>query len=208
VPITGRLLANLIETAGADRLVTIDLHAGQIQGFFNIPVDELTAQYQIVRYFREKDLPNLVLVATDSGAAKRAWNVARQLETPMAIIDKRRVGNEERVEAVGMIGDVKDCPVLIVEDEINTGGTIVESVRTLRDKGASSVYVACTHPILSGNASQRLADAEIDELVVTDTVPIADGKRLPNMTVITLAPLLGEAIRRIHTGQSVGELFQ
>ncbi len=208
VPITARLVANFIETAGADRLLTVDLHAGQIQGFFNIPVDELTALYIMSRYFKEKQLPNLSVVATDVGDAKRARNVADRLGVPLAIVEKRRIGNEQRAEAVNIIGEVEGMNTLIVDDEVDTGSTLVATVDMLLRHGAADVYACCTHPILSGDAVRRLEESPIKELVVTDTIPLAPAKRLPKITVLSLAPLLGEAIRRIHTGQSVGELFE
>jgi ribose-phosphate pyrophosphokinase len=208
VPITARLLATLIETAGADRLLTVDLHAGQIQGFFNIPVDELTALYTISRYFKEKDLDNLVVVATDVGGSKRARNVARSLNAPLAIVEKRRVGNEERVEAINIIGEVDGRTALIVDDEILTGGTLVAGAALLRQRGATAVYAGVTHALLSGSAISRVQESGIEELVVTDTVPLTPEKQIPQITVLSMAPLLGEAVNRIHTGNSVGELFQ
>jgi ribose-phosphate pyrophosphokinase len=208
VPITARLVANFIETAGADRLLTVDLHAGQIQGFFNIPVDELTALYIMSRYFKEKELPNLSVVATDVGDAKRARNVADRLGVPLAIVEKRRIGNEQRAEAVNIIGEVEGMNTLIVDDEVDTGSTLVATVDMLLRHGAADVYACCTHPILSDDAVRRLEESPIKELVVTDTIPLPPAKRLPKITTLSLAPLLGEAIRRIHTGQSVGELFE
>jgi ribose-phosphate pyrophosphokinase len=207
VPITARLVANLIETAGADRLVTVDLHAGQIQGFFNIPVDELTALYNIAGYFKRKNLENLVVVATDIGASKRARNVAQSLNAPLAIIEKRRVGNDDRGQVLNVIGEVEGKRALIVDDEIDTASTTVSSAQALEEHGVIEVYAACTHAILSGSAISRLQESGIRELVVTDTVPLPAEKQIPIITVLSLAPLIGEAIRRIHTGQSVGELF-
>ena len=209
VPITARLIANLVETAGADRLLTVDLHAGQIQGFFNIPVDELTALYVMSRYFKSKQLNDLVVVATDVGDSKRARNLAQALDAPLAIIEKRRTGNDEHSEALNLIGEVKGRRALIVDDEINTGSTIVEAATILQQFGSTESYVACTHPIFSGPAVERLSKLPVKEIVVTDTVLLSEAKReqLPNLTVLPMAPLLGEAIRRIHTGQSVGELF-
>lgn len=208
VPITARMVANFIETAGADRLITVDLHAGQIQGFFNIPVDELTALYVLSRYFKEKEIPNLTVVATDVGDAKRARNVADRLVVPLAIVEKRRISNEQQAEAVNIIGDVEGMNVLIVDDEVDTGSTLAATVDMLRERGTSDIYACCTHPVLSGPAVQRIEESAIKELVVTDTIPLPVEKRLPKITVLSLAPLLGEAIQRIHTGQSVGELFQ
>jgi ribose-phosphate pyrophosphokinase len=207
VPITARLLANLIETAGADRVLTVDLHAGQIQGFFNIPLDELTAQYIVSRYFQDRDMSEVTVLATDVGAEKRARNVARLLGTPLAIVNKERLGNEERVVAQTLIGDVAGRHVLIVDDEIDTGGTVLASAGIALERGAKSVSVACVHGILSRNAVDRLCNSEIEELVCTDTIPLTPEKMHPKITVLPIAPLLGDAITRIHSGRSVGELF-
>ncbi len=208
VPISARLLANLIETAGADRVLTMNLHAGQIQGFFNVPVDELSALYPLSGYLRELRLENYTVIATDVGDEKRARDLAARLDMPLAIIEKRRIGNTERTEATNVIGDVNGRNVLILDDEIDTGGTIVESVRLLRDKGCADVIISTYHPILSGPAVDRMRSLEVRELVVTDSVPVPEEKRLPNMTVIPIAQLFADAITRIHSGQSVGALFQ
>jgi ribose-phosphate pyrophosphokinase len=207
VPITARLLANLIETAGADRVLTVDLHAGQIQGFFNIPLDELTALSHIAKYLRQRDLSDATVLATDVGDAKRARNVARLLGTPLAIVDKERIGNQERVSAQALIGEVKDRNVFIIDDEIDTGGTIMAAAELALERGARSVTAACVHPLLSGNATERICNSDIEELVVTDTIPLPPHKRHQKITVLSLAPLLGEAITRINSGRSVGELF-
>jgi ribose-phosphate pyrophosphokinase len=208
VPITARLVANFMETAGADRLLTVDLHAGQIQGFFNIPVDELTALYILSRYFKDKNIHDLTVVATDVGDAKRARNVADILGVPLAIVEKRRIGNEQRAEAVNIIGEVKGRNALIVDDEVDTGSTLVATMELLQRKGTTDIFACCTHPVLSGPAVERIERSPVSELVVTNTIPLPIEKRLPKITVLSLAPLLGEAIQRIHTGQSVGELFQ
>ena len=209
VPITARLIANMIETAGADRILTIDLHAGQIQGFFNIPVDELTALYLISRHFANTDVSNTTIVATDVGGAKRARDLARQLGTPLAVVDKERMGNEERISSMALIGDVEGRDVIIPDDEILTGGTIIAAARIARENGARRVTAACVHPILADHAVEKICDdGLIEELVVTDTIPLPPQKQRDKITVLTVAPLIGEAITRIHTGQSVGELFQ
>jgi ribose-phosphate pyrophosphokinase len=207
VPITARLIANFLEAAGADRLLTVDLHAGQIQGFFNIPVDELTALSLLAGFFKEKSIPNLTVVATDVGGAKGARRMADRLDAPLAIVEKRRLGNEEKVEALTIIGEVEGRTVLIVDDEVLTGSTLVTTAATVTNHGATAVYSSATHPILSGDAVERIERAPIKELVFTDTIPIPPEKKLPNFTILSLAPLLGEAIRRIHTGHSVGDLF-
>ncbi len=208
VPISARLIANMIETAGADRVLTMNLHAGQIQGFFNIPVDELNALYPVSAYFRNERLENTVVVATDVGDEKRARDMAVRLDMPLAIIEKRRIGNTDRTEAMNVIGDVQDRNVLILDDEIDTGGTITEAVRILRDHGCKDVYVSCYHPILSGPAVERLKNIDVRQIVVTDSVPVPPEKRLPNMRIIPVAAQFGDAIGRIHSGQSVGALFQ
>jgi ribose-phosphate pyrophosphokinase len=208
VPITGRLVANLIETAGADRMLTVDLHAGQIQGFFNIPVDELTALYMISRYFINKDLDDPVVVAADEGGSKRARNVAQSLNAPLAIIEKRRTSNDEVAEVLNVIGDVAGKTAVIVDDEILTGSTLMEGARVLMDRGATTVYAGVTHALLSGSAVEDLKKSALVELVVTDTIPLPPEKRIPQIEVLSMAPMIGEAIGRIHTGRSVGELFQ
>ena len=208
VPITGRLIANLIETAGADRMLTVDLHAGQIQGFFNIPVDELTALYMISRYFINKDLDDPVVVAADEGGSKRARNVAQTLDAPLAIIEKRRTGNDEVAEVLNVIGDVAGKTAVIVDDEILTGSTLMEGARVLMERGATAVYAGVTHALLSGSAVEDLKESALVELVVTDTIPLPPEKRIPQIEVLSMAPMIGEAIGRIHTGRSVGELFQ
>jgi ribose-phosphate pyrophosphokinase len=208
VPITARLLANLVETAGADRVLTVDLHAGQIQGFFNVPLDELTALYLISDYFREKRLNDLVVVATDVGGSKRARNLAQLLKCPLAVIEKRRGDNDDSTQVLNVIGDVRGCRALIVDDEIATASTIMNSVEATSDEGAVDIMVACTHGIFSGPAIERLSSPLISEVVLTDSVPLAPEKCLPKMTVLSIAPLIGEAISRIHSGRSVGALFQ
>ncbi|MCH8160315.1 MAG: ribose-phosphate pyrophosphokinase [Chloroflexi bacterium] len=208
VPITARLLANMIETAGADRVLTVDLHAGQIQGFFNIPLDELTALFMISRYFREKNLDDLVVVATDVGASKRARNVAQSLNAPLAIIEKRRGANDDKTQVVNVIGEVEGKRALLVDEEINTGGTILNAAEALKTRDVTDVFVACTHPVFSGDAVEKFQAAGFGEVVVTDTVPLPPEKRWPQLTVLSIAPLIGEAISRIHTGRSIGELFQ
>jgi ribose-phosphate pyrophosphokinase len=208
VPITARLLANLIETAGAQRVLTVDLHAGQIQGFFNVPVDELTALYLISHHYKAMKLHNPVVVSADVGFSKRARNVAQSLNAPLAIIEKRRVNNDDAAEALNLIGEVDGCPAIIVDDEIQTGGTLIEGIELLRKRGATAVYAGVTHAVLSGSAVSNIAKSSLEELFVTDTVPLPAEKRIPKIKVLSVAPLIGEAIGRIHTGRSVGELFQ
>jgi ribose-phosphate pyrophosphokinase len=208
VPITARLVANMLETAGADRILTLNLHAGQIQGFFNIPLDELNALYPVSAYYKNQRLENYTVVATDVGGEKRARDLAVRLDLPLAIIDKRRIGNEEVAEAMHVIGEVDGRNCLILDDEISTAGTIVSAVNALRNAGAGEIIVSCYHPVLTGPSIERLRSLNAREIVVTDSVPIPEAKRLPNMTVIPVAPQFGDAIGRIHSGQSVGALFQ
>ncbi|MFN8449474.1 MAG: ribose-phosphate diphosphokinase [Anaerolineae bacterium] len=209
VGIAARLLANLIETAGADRYITIDLHAGQIQGFFNIPGDALTTFYLLSDYVQEKKIENLLVVSTDLGFGKKGRNWAERLGTPHAIIEKRRTGNDAKSEALSIIGDVRGKNVLLVDDEVLTGGSIVNAVNLVRDEGARDVYLAFAHPLLGEQAPERLAALGIKEIITTDTVPVSAEKRarLPNMTVLSVAPLLGEVILRTNQARSVGELF-
>jgi ribose-phosphate pyrophosphokinase len=208
VPITARLIADLITTAGANRLLTVDLHAPQIQGFFTIPVDELTTLSILNQYFKEKALDNLVVVATDIGISKRARDVAANLGAPLAIIEKRRLGNTGATETLNVIGEVQGMRALTVDDEIDTAASLVGAVNTLLEYGASEVYACCTHPVFSGSAIQRIASSPVKEVVVTDTIPVAGSKKLDKITLLPIAPLLGEAIHSIHTGLSIGAMFE
>jgi ribose-phosphate pyrophosphokinase len=206
VPITARLLADMIEVAGADRWITIDLHAEQIQGFYKIPGDSLTAFHIIANYFAEKKL-NAVVVTPDLGYAKKGRNYAAYLDLPLAFVEKRRSGNRNLREALTLIGNVEGKDVIIVDDLVDTAGSIREAVELIKKSGARDVYVAFTHPVLSDPAIERLRDLPIKEIVTTDTIPIPPEKMLPNITVLTVAELLGEVIIRSHEGRSVGELF-
>jgi ribose-phosphate pyrophosphokinase len=208
VPITGRLVADLLETAGADRVVMIDLHAGQVQGFFQVPVDELTAMPRQVEYFLDRNLDDPVVVATDIGITKKARDFANWISAPLAIVEKRRVGNEDRVESLNVIGSVDGRLAILFDDEIGTGGTMIAAAEAVIAAGAKEIYVVATHGVLPGDASTRLAEKPyIKEVVITDTVPLPADKVNSKIKVISIAPLLGEAIRRIHEGRSVGELF-
>jgi ribose-phosphate pyrophosphokinase len=206
VPITARLIADMVTVAGADRVLAMDLHQGQIQGFFNIPVDELTAVHMLSNYFVTKRLKDLVVV-TDLGFAKRARTFAELLDAPLAVIEKRRIGNLDRAELMNVIGDVRGKRAIIVDDEIDTAGTLTEIVRALEREKVSEIYACATHGVLSGPAVEKLRDSSVLEVVLTDTVPLPAIKRLPKITTLSVAPLIGEAIRRIHRGESVGALF-
>lgn len=208
VPITARLIADLLTVAGANRLLTVDLHAGQIQGFFTIPVDELTALYILSSYFEDKALENLTVVATDIGISKRSRDLAERLNVPLAIIEKRRVGNIDKAETLNIIGDVAGMRTLLFDDEIDTAGSLMAAVAALEQNGATEIYACCTHPVFSGPASERIASSSIEEVVVTDTIPIPESKKCDKITVLSIAPLLGEAIHRIHSGLSVGAMFE
>ncbi len=207
VPITARLLADLISTAGADRYMLIDLHAGQIQGFFSIPGDELTAFPILSDYYKEKNLQDEVIVSADLGFAKKARNFAVEQDAPMAFVEKRRTGNTGEANSLTLIGDVAGRTAIIVDDEVDTGGSICNAARIVCENGAREVYLCFTHALLSANAVERLRQLPVTEIVTTNTVPIPPEKRLPNMTVLSVAPLLAGVIWRVHTGQSVGEMF-
>ncbi len=208
VPITARLVADLLTVAGANRLLTVDLHAAQIQGFFNIPVDELTALYLLRDYFKKTDFDDLVVVATDIGISKRARDLAAKLNAPLAIMEKRRIGNVDQAESLNVIGEVEGRVALTVDDEIDTAGSLINVVSTLEKRGVEEIYACCTHPVFSDMAIQRIASCPVKEVVVTDTIPVTDNKKLDKITVLPIAPLLGEAIHRIHTGLSIGAMFE
>ena len=208
VPITAKLVANLIATAGADRVLTLDLHAAQIQGFFDIPVDNLLAEPVLSRYFGEREFGDLALVSPDVGNAKCARMYAERLGGQIAIIDKSRIsGSEVTVDRI--IGDVEGKTVLMMDDMISTAGTVCSAARLCKKRGAASIYVGATHAVLCGPAVERLADAPIDEVVVTDTIPVGPEKTeaLAKLKVLSVAALLGEAIHRIHNDESVSSLF-
>jgi ribose-phosphate pyrophosphokinase len=212
VPITARLIADMISVAGADRLLTMDLHQGQIQGFFNIPVDELTAVHMLSNYFKRLELEDLVVV-TDLGFAKRARTFAEILEAPLAVIEKRRPGagaspaDLGKAELLNVIGQVSGKRAIIVDDEIDTAATLMEIERALIREGVTEIYACATHGVLSDPATDRLRTSEITEIVLTDTIPLPAAKHLSKIKVLSVAPLIGEAIRRIHRGESVGALF-
>jgi len=203
VPITASLVAKLVGVAGADRVLTIDLHAGQIQGFFDIPVDEMSSMSLAANYFVEKGLTNPVVVSPDLGNTKRARNFAEALNAPLAIIEKRRVGNAGKSEILNLIGSVDGCEVLIADDEIDTAGSITQAAEVCLQNGASEVYATCVHPVFSGPAIERLRNSPIREIVVTNTIALPPEKRFEKLTVLSIAPLLAETIQRIHTGTSV-----
>jgi ribose-phosphate pyrophosphokinase len=207
VPITAKLMANIITTAGADRVLSMDLHAQQIQGFFDIPVDHLYALPVIVNYFRQKNLKDLMVVSPDVGGIKMARSFAKALGTDLAVVDKRRWGPNE-VEVMNLIGEVKGRSVLIPDDMISTGGSMVQAVNAILKAGATEVYACCSHGILSGNAVQNLQNSPLKEVVITDSIPLPPEKRVPKITVLPVGPLLGDAIMRIHNEESISSLFE
>lgn len=207
VPITARLLADMIEAAGADRWVTIDLHADQIMGFYKIPGDALPIRYELVRELKKRDLTNAMIVSPDLGFAKKARNYASDLDIPLAFVEKRRIGNSGGKEALNVIGDVKGKNVFITDDIVDTGGSITKAVELVKKHGALEVSIVFTHAVLSDPAVERLAAAPIKEIITTDTIPIPRDKMLPNMTIVTVANLLAEVIKRSHEGSSVGQFL-
>jgi ribose-phosphate pyrophosphokinase len=213
VPITSRLVADMIQIAGADRYMTLDPHAYQIQGFFSVPGDVLNASSILMDYVKKNLYPTLknpVVVTVDLGYAKKGRNFASEIDVPIAFIEKRRAANDAKAQALTIIGDVQDRDVLLVDDEIDTGGSVVQAVDLLKDNGARRVYTCFVHPIFSANAAERLAALPVTEYITTDSVPIPAEKRLAfgkRLTILTVAPLLGEVIRRAHEGRSVGQMF-
>ncbi|MBI5755498.1 MAG: ribose-phosphate pyrophosphokinase [Nitrospirae bacterium] len=207
VPITAKLVADLITVAGANRALTLDLHVGQIQGFFNIPVDNIFATPVILEYLKTRDLKDLVVVSPDAGGVERARAFAKKLKAALAIIDKRREGVNVSV-VMNIIGDVKDKDALLLDDMIDTAGTITQSAEAIKKAGARRILAACTHPVLSGSAIERLNTSVIDEVIVTNTIPLNEkDKACKKITNLSVAPLLGEAIRNTHNETSVSSLF-
>ncbi|MEC4678230.1 MAG: ribose-phosphate pyrophosphokinase [Nitrospirota bacterium] len=207
VPITAKLVADLIGSVGAHRVLTIDLHTGQIQGFFNIPVDHLYASPVLLNYFKQKKFDDLIIVSPDAGGVERARAFAKKMNVGLAIIDKRREG-PNRTKIMNIIGEVANHDVLILDDMIDTAGTIAQAAAAIKAKGARRIFAACAHPVFSGPAIERLNEAPIEEIVVTNTIPLR-GKELvcKKITVLSVAPLLGEAIKRINEELSVSSLF-
>ncbi|MCX7662063.1 MAG: ribose-phosphate pyrophosphokinase [Candidatus Omnitrophica bacterium] len=207
VPITAKLVANLLTVAGASRILTMDLHAGQIQGFFDIPLDHLFAVGVFIDYFKKKNLKDLVVVSPDVGGIKMARAYAKRLSADLAIIDKRR-DSPDKTEAIHILGEVKNKNAIIVDDLIATGSSLFEAVKILKDAGTKAIYAAITHGVLSGNSLQRLNECkDLEELVLTDSIPLSDHKKHPRIKVLSIAELLGEAIKRIHFEESISNLF-
>lgn len=208
ISITARLMADLITAAGADRVLTMDLHSAQIQGFFRCPTDQLQAINLMCDHLRRRDLTDAVLVASDAGEAKDVARYTNRLDLPMAIIDKRRDGDDEDPRAAHIIGDIKGRSCILVDDEIASGGTLLRATELLLERGAREVRGVATHAVLSGRALERIQNSPISEVIVTDTIPIPDEKRIEKLKVISVARLLADAIRSIHDGTSVSALFR
>lgn len=207
IPVTAKLLAQLLEAAGANRVLTCDLHNRAIQAYFNINCDVLTGQSLLEKYFDLKDIENKVVVATDAGSSKKAYKYAEHFGCPIALVDKRRDGNDDRAIATSVIGEIKGKNALVFDDEVDTAGSIMETVEVIKKFGAKDVYVGCTHGILSGPAIDRIKNSEIKELVMTSTVPLSKEKQIDKIVVVSISELFAEAIKRIHEETSIGELF-
>ena len=207
VPITAKLIANLLTRAGATRVLTIDLHAGQIQGFFDIPLDHLYAVNTFVEYFEKKNLSNLVVVSPDVGGIKMARAYAKKLNASLAIVDKRRISDKE-AEVMNIMGEVTGKNVVLVDDIVATAGSLAEAANAVKNAGACDVYAAITHPVLCGPAIERIAGSAIKELVVTNTIPIEESKMIDKIKVLSIAPLLANAVKRIHNEESISILFE
>lgn len=208
IPVTSKLIAELLEVAGATRIITCDLHNLAIQSYFNIPCDKLTGEALLENYFENKKIDNMVVVATDAGGSKTAYKYAEYLNCPVAFINKVRHANDDNPTAINMVGNVKDKTVIIIDDEISTGGTIIEAVNIVKKNGANDVYVGCVHGILCGEAITKITNSEIKEVVVTNTVPISEEKKNEKLKVLSIAPLFAELIKRDNEGKSIEGLYR
>ena len=208
IPVTAKLMAKLLEAAGVDRVITCDLHNPAIQAYFEIASDRLTAKHLLERYFKEKNLSDIVVVATDAGSSKKAYKYSHYFECPLALIDKRRDSNNDNAVATGIIGDIKGKTALIFDDEVSTAGTLIEAASILKAHGAKEIYAGATHGVLVGPAIERIKNSDIKELVVTNTIPLEPEKRIDKIKVVSIAPLFAEAIRRINEGEPMGDLFE
>ena len=208
IPVTAKLFAQLIEASGADRVLTCDLHNKAIQAYFNINCDVLTGEYLLEEYFDKKDIDNKVVVATDAGSSKKAYKYAEHFNCPIALVDKRRSGNDDNATATSVIGEIKGKNALIFDDEIDTAGSIMSTIEVLKKYGVKDIYVGCTHGILSNPAVERIKQSELKELVMTNTVPLPKEKQIKKIVVVPISALFAEAIKRIHEETSIGELFE
>ena len=207
IPVTAKLMQQLLEAAGATRVITCDLHNPAIQAYFNINCDRLSAQNILQKYFKEKNLKDLVIVATDAGSSKKAYKYSEYFNCPIALIDKRRAGNDDKAIASSVIGNVKGKEAIIFDDEVDTAGSLLETARILDENGAREIYASCTHGILSANAVERIKNSPIKELVITNTIPLPKEKQIEKIKVLSIAPLFAEAVKRINEAKPIGELF-
>lgn len=208
VPITAKLMATLIEAAGADRVISCDLHNPAIQGYFRINCDRLSAQSLLETYFKEKNFEDMVIVATDAGSSKKAYKYSKFFGCPIAMIDKRREGNDDRAIASTVIGDVKGKTAVVFDDEVDTAGSMIETANVLKQFGAKEIYAGCTHGVLSGPAIERIKNSCFKELVITNTIPLPKEKEIPQIKVLSIAPLFAEAIKRLNEHKPMGDLFE
>ena len=207
IPVTAKLMQQLLESAGATRVITCDLHNPAIQAYFNINCDRLSAQNILQKYFKEKNLKDMVIVATDAGSSKKAYKYSEYFGCPIALIDKRRAGNDDRAIATTVIGDVENKEAIIFDDEVDTAGSLIETAKILERFHAKEIYAGCTHGVLSADAVQRIEASPIKELVVTNTIPLSEEKQSSKIKVLTIAPLFAEAIKRLNEAKPLGELF-
>ena len=207
VPITAKLMAQLLEASGANRIITCDLHNSAIQAYFNIQCDRLTGERLLEEYFLKKELKNIVVVATDAGSSKKAYHYSRFFECPMALIDKRRDNNNDDAKAVNIIGDVKGKTALIFDDEVSTAGTLTEAAKILELHGTKEIYAGCTHGVICGDAKEKIIQSPIKELVITNTLPMTEDRKIDKIKVVSIAPLFAEAIKRINEAKPLGDLF-
>ena len=208
VPITAKLMAQILEAAGTTRVITCDLHNPAIQAYFNVNCDRLTGEYLLETYFKEKNLDNMVIVATDAGSSKKAYKYSEYFKCPIALVDKRREGNDDRAIASTIIGDVKDKNAIIFDDEIDTAGSMMETVKVLNKFGAKNIFAGCTHGVLSGPAIERIKKSDIKELVITNTIPLPKEKQIDKIKVLSIAPVFAEAIKRIHNEEPLGDMYR
>jgi len=208
IPVTAKLMATLLEAAGANRIITCDLHNPAIQAYFDINCDRLTAKHLLEKYFKNKNLKDIVVVATDAGSSKKAYKYSHFFDCPLALIDKRREDNNDNAVATNIIGDIKGKTALIFDDEVSTAGTLVEAANILKENGAKEIYAGAAHGVLVGPAIERIQNSPIKELVVTNTIPIEPEKMIDKIKVVSIAPLFAEAIRRINESEPLGDLFE
>lgn len=208
VPVTAKLIAEILEAAGANRVITCDLHNPAIQAYFNIQCDRLTGEFLLEEYFKKKELDNLVVVATDAGSSKKAYKYSEYFKCPMALIDKRRNGNDDHAKAIHIIGDVKGKNALIFDDEISTGGTMMEAVKIVKEHGAKAIYAGCIHPVLCGNAVEKIRESDLTEFVVTNTIPVPKEKKIEKLKIISIAALFAETIKRNNEARPIDDLFK